>query len=92
MVMDECGNWQKKSHIVQKDCKQSKGGYGILPVGNIYTCHQFLSRTCKFEKTNSKTFLDRNSLLHDLVFFGNFLSTKFMKHNRRLYVASNKQV
>jgi hypothetical protein len=49
---------------------------------NIYTCHEFLLRTCKFEKTNSKTFLGRNSLLHDLVSLSDFLSTKFMKHNK----------
>jgi hypothetical protein len=91
MVMGECENWQRKSYIVQKKCKHSKGGYGILPLGNIYTCHEFLSRTCKFEKTNSKTFFNRNYLLHDLVSFGNFLSTKFMKGNRRLYASLNKR-
>ncbi len=59
MVMGECENWQKKSYIVQKNYKHSKWGYGILPLGNIYTCHEFLSRTCKFENTNSKHFLTK---------------------------------
>jgi hypothetical protein len=47
----------------------------------IFT-HEFFSRTCKFEETNSKTFFGKNSLLHDFVSLGNFLSTKFMKRNR----------
>jgi hypothetical protein len=74
--MDECENWQKKSYIIQKNCKHSKARYRILALGHFYTCHEFLSRTCKFEKTNSKTCFGRNSLLHDLVSLGNFLSTK----------------
>jgi hypothetical protein len=90
MVMGECENWQRKSYIVQKIYKHSKGGYGILPLGNIYTCHEFLYKTCKFDKTNSKTFLSRNDLLHNLVSLGNFLSTKLMKHNKWLYVTSSK--
>jgi hypothetical protein len=92
MVMGECENWQRKPYIVQKNCKHSKGGYGILPFGNIYTCHELVLKICKFEKTNSKTFLGRNSLLQDLVSLGNILSTKFMKCNRRLYATSNRQV
>jgi hypothetical protein len=91
MVMGERENWQRKSYIVQKNYKHSKGGYGILPLGNIYTCHEFLSRIGKFEKTNSKTFLGKNNLLHDLVSLGNFLSTKIMKCNRQLYATLNMQ-
>jgi hypothetical protein len=91
MVTGECVNWQRKSYIAQKFCKHSKGGYGILPLGNIYTCHEFPSRTCKFEKTNSKTFLGKNSLLHDLVSLGNFLSINFMKHNIQFYATLSNQ-
>ncbi len=46
----------KKSYIIQTNCKHSKGGYGRLPLGNVYTCHEFLPRMGKFEKANSKTF------------------------------------
>jgi hypothetical protein len=92
MVMDERESWQRKFYIVQKNYKHSKARYRILALGNFYTCHEFLSRTCQFEKTNSKTCLGRNSLLHDLVSLGNFLSTKFMKRNRQLYATSSRQV
>jgi hypothetical protein len=82
---------EKKSlTLLKKKCKHSKGEYGILPLGNIYTYHEFLSRTCNFEKTNSKIIFNRNNLLHDLVSLDNFLSTKFMKCNRRLYATPSK--
>jgi hypothetical protein len=50
---------KKKSCIAQKNYKHSKGGYGRLPLGDVYTCHGILSRMHKFEKTNSKTFLHK---------------------------------
>ncbi len=39
------------------NCKHFEGGYGRLPLGDVYTHHGFLSRMRKFEKANSKTFL-----------------------------------
>ncbi len=59
MAMGECENWQRKSFIAQRNYKHSKGGYGKLPPGDVYTCHGILSKTCKFEKANSETFLHK---------------------------------
>jgi hypothetical protein len=56
MAMGKCEDWQRKSYIVQKNYKHSKGGYGRLPLGNVYTCHGFLLGMSKFEKTNYRTF------------------------------------
>jgi hypothetical protein len=36
--------------------KHFEGGYGKLPLGNVYTRHGFLSRMHKFKKANSTTF------------------------------------
>ncbi len=55
--MGECKDRQRKHCIVQTNCKHSEGGYGRLPLGDVYTCHGFLPKTHKFEKANSKTFL-----------------------------------
>jgi hypothetical protein len=59
MAMGECKNWKRKSCIAQINYKHFKGGYGRLPLGNVYTCHGFLSRPRKFEKPNSKTFFHK---------------------------------
>jgi hypothetical protein len=55
-VMGKCEDCQRKSYIVQTNCKHFEGGYGRLLMGDVYTCHGFLPRTSKFEKANSKTF------------------------------------
>jgi hypothetical protein len=55
--MGKCENKQRKFCIAQTNCKHSKGGYGRL--GDVYTCHGFLPRMCKFEKANSRTFLHK---------------------------------
>jgi len=39
MAMGECKDIQKKYCIAQTNYKHSKGGYGKLPLGNIYICH-----------------------------------------------------
>ncbi len=57
--MGECKDRQRKHCIVQTNCKHSEGGYGRLPLGDVYTCHGFLPKTHKFEKANSKTFLHK---------------------------------
>jgi hypothetical protein len=41
MVMGECKDRQRKFWIAQKNCKHSKGGYGKLPLSDVYTCHGF---------------------------------------------------
>ncbi len=38
MVTGECEDRQRKSYIIKTNCKHSKGRYGRLPLGNIYTC------------------------------------------------------
>jgi hypothetical protein len=50
---------QKKSYIIETNCKHSKRGYGKLPLGDVYTCHGFLQKTCKFEENDSKTFFHK---------------------------------
>ncbi len=59
MVMGECKNWQRNSCIAQKIYKRTKGGYGKLPMGDVYKCHGIVSRMHKFKKTNSKTILHK---------------------------------
>jgi hypothetical protein len=56
LAMDECKDRQRKSCIAQKNCKYFEGGYGKLPLGDVYTCHGFLLKICKFEKANSRAF------------------------------------
>jgi hypothetical protein len=53
MAMGKCKDKQRKYCITQTNYKHYKGGYGRLPLGNVYTCHGFLWTTRKFEKTNS---------------------------------------
>jgi hypothetical protein len=65
MVMGECKDRQRKSCIVQTNCKHFERGYGKLPLGDVYTCHGFLLRTCKFEKTNSIAFF--HNLIEEFV-------------------------
>jgi hypothetical protein len=68
MVMGKCKIDKKKSCIAQTNCKHL-GGYGKLPLGNIYTCHVFLLKTCKFEKADSRAFF------HNLI--GGFVDRRF---------------
>ncbi len=56
MVMGKCEDKQIKSCITETNYKYSKGGYGRLQLCDVYTCHGFLQRTCKFEKADSKIF------------------------------------
>jgi hypothetical protein len=58
MLMDQ-NEYIRKISIAQTNCKHSKGGYGRLSFGDVYTCHGFLSRTYKFEKINSRTFFHK---------------------------------
>ncbi len=41
LAMGECENRQRKSYNIETNCKHSKGGYGKLPLGNVYTCRGF---------------------------------------------------
>jgi hypothetical protein len=49
--MGECKDRQRKFYIIETNCKHCKGGYGRLPLGDVYTCHGFFLRTWKFEKS-----------------------------------------
>jgi hypothetical protein len=53
MTMGECKDKQRKFRIIKTNYKHPKGGYGTLPLGNVYTCHGFLQRTHEFEKVSS---------------------------------------
>jgi hypothetical protein len=59
MVLGECKDRQRKYCIAQTNYKHSKGGYGRLPLGNVYRCLGFLPTTRKFEKIGSKTFFPK---------------------------------
>jgi hypothetical protein len=63
-----------------------EGGYGRLPLVDVYTCHGFLQRTCKFEEANSKMFFDKLTQ-----WFGNQVSIEFMKPKKQLYAILSKQ-
>jgi hypothetical protein len=47
MAMGKCENKQRKFHIAQINCKHFQGIYGRLQLGDVYTCHGFLQRTCE---------------------------------------------
>jgi hypothetical protein len=60
MVMGECQNRQKIYIALLKQIVNiSKGGYEILPLGNVYTCHGFFQKTHKFEKYDFRTFFHK---------------------------------
>ncbi len=65
LMMGECEDRQRKSCIIETNYKHSKGGYGRLPLGDVYTCHGFFQKTRKFEKTDFITFF--TSLFSDLL-------------------------
>jgi hypothetical protein len=43
LVMDECKIKQRKSCIAKTNYKHFEGGYGKLPLGNVYTWHGLFS-------------------------------------------------
>ncbi len=53
LMMGKCKDKQKNSCIIKTTCKHSKGRYGRLTMGNVYTCHGFKKIMHKFEKVNS---------------------------------------
>jgi len=59
MVMGKCEDKQKKFCMTKTNYKHSDGGYRRLPLGDVYTCHGFFKRTCKFEEANSITFFHK---------------------------------
>ncbi len=50
MEMGECEYKQRKSCNAKRNCKHFKGGYGKLPLDDVYTCHGLFLITHKFEK------------------------------------------
>jgi hypothetical protein len=40
----------KESFALQTNYKHFQGGYGILQLGNVYTCHGFLQRMHSLKK------------------------------------------
>jgi hypothetical protein len=59
MMMGECEDRQRKFWIAQTNYKHYEGGYGKLPLGDVYTCHGFHPKIGKFEKVNSWTFFHK---------------------------------
>ncbi len=59
MVKGECQDGQRMSCITQTNNKHFEGGYRKLPLGDVYTCHEFIQIMRKFEETNSKTFFHK---------------------------------
>jgi hypothetical protein len=39
--MGKCEDRQRKSCITKTNYRHSEGGYGRLPLGDVYTCHGF---------------------------------------------------
>jgi len=56
IAMGECKNKQRKSCIIQTNCKHFRRGYGRLQLNNVYTCHGFFQIMCEFEDFDSRTF------------------------------------
>ncbi len=59
MAMGECEDKQRKPCNTETNCRHSKEGYGRLPLGDVYTCHECFKRTSKFGKAHSKTFFHK---------------------------------
>jgi hypothetical protein len=57
MVTSECKKLTKK--VLHCSKKNTEGGYGRLPLADVYTCHGILSRMHEFKKANSKTFIHK---------------------------------
>ncbi len=80
--MGKCENRQRKFCITKTNCKHSKGGYGGLPLGNVYTCHGFSKENASLKKPILEHFftsLFNDLLTEDLITLGNLLSIKFLK-------------
>ncbi len=91
VVMGKCKDKQKKSCITKTNCKHSEKGYGRLQLGDVYTCHGFLQRMCKFEEVDSRIFFHK--FIQWLVDkgIGNQLSIEFIKPQKQLYAILSKQ-
>jgi hypothetical protein len=76
--MDECKIKQRKSCITKTNYKHFEGGYGRLPLGNVYTWHGFFFKHTSLKKPISKHFftsLLNNLSIEDLITLGNLTST-----------------
>jgi hypothetical protein len=52
LVMGECEDKQRKSCNTETNCKHSKGGYGRLPLNNVYTCDGFFQKSVQVWKNS----------------------------------------
>jgi hypothetical protein len=85
LAMGKCEDRQIKSCIIETNCKHFEGGYGRLPLGDLYTCREIFKEHTSLKKLIPKHFftsLFNNLLIKDLVTLGNLLSTKFLKPRR----------
>jgi len=78
LTMDECKDRQRKSCITKTNYKHFEGGYGRLPLGDVYTCHGLFLKHASLKKPIPKHFftsLLNDLLIEDLVTLGNLIST-----------------
>ncbi len=74
--------------MIKTNYKHPKGGYGRLPLGNVYKCHGFLQRMHKFEKTDFWTFFHKVTQWFVDKWFGNLwqpISIEFIKFQKQFY-------
>jgi hypothetical protein len=93
MAMGECEDRRRKFCNTKTNCKHSKGGYGRLPLGVVYTCHEFFKERASLEKPIPRHFFTNlfNDLsIKDLVTLGNMLSIEFLKPQKQLYTTPSK--
>ncbi len=50
LAMGKCENRQRKNYIIETNYKHFKGGYGRLPLGDVYTCHGFFFKHASLKK------------------------------------------
>jgi hypothetical protein len=59
MATSKCQNRFLKSCIAQIDYKHFQTRHGRLQLNDVYICHGFFQKTCKFEEVDSKTFFHK---------------------------------
>jgi hypothetical protein len=67
---------KKNIALLKQIVNISKGGYEILPLGNVYTCHGFFQKMHEFEKSDFKTFFHKLTESFVDREFGNLLKAK----------------
>ncbi len=77
LAMGKCKDKKRKSCYIETNCKHFEGRYGRLPMGDVYTCMDFLKEHTSLKKSipwHFFTSLLNALLIEDLVTVGNLLS------------------